>query len=243
MNNTTNNKDKPVKITLVIMIALGIAGTILTLAMKQPAGGVPGQRSGLGGSGTAAQESVMGSSSQAEEKTNPGLRVNGDITAEENVAQYSDVAGKLTGSLVSVGDHVKAGQVIARVDPSRPGDIYSVSPVYSTITGTVTEVNVHTGDTVGTTTPLVRVGKLASLQIRTRIPERYVNSIVKGQQGLVTLEAFPGENFAATVAEISPVLDPASRTMVVKFRFDSNDTRIKAGMFATVTIPLEGVIR
>jgi RND family efflux transporter MFP subunit len=47
----------------------------------------------------------------------------------------------------------------------------------------------------------------------------------------------PGERFAAAVSEISPVLDPASRTLRIRLRFQGPiDPRIKAGMFATVSL-------
>jgi RND family efflux transporter MFP subunit len=38
------------------------------------------------------------------------------------------------------------------------------------------------------------------------------------------------------VAHVSPVLDSASRTKLITLRFDRNDSRINAGMFARVRI-------
>jgi RND family efflux transporter MFP subunit len=43
--------------------------------------------------------------------------------------------------------------------------------------------------------------------------------------------------FQATVDEVSPVLDAASRTLRIRLRFSgATDTRIKAGMFASVSL-------
>jgi RND family efflux transporter MFP subunit len=60
------------------------------------------------------------------------------------------------------------------------------------------------------------------------------------RQGLaaqVSLEAIPGEFFGARIDEVSPVLDPASRTLRIRLRFTGRtDPRIRAGMFATVSL-------
>jgi RND family efflux transporter MFP subunit len=57
----------------------------------------------------------------------------------------------------------------------------------------------------------------------------------------LSFEAMPGEIFAAEIDELSPVLDPASRTLRIRLRIlpENNgrvDPRILAGMFATVNL-------
>jgi RND family efflux transporter MFP subunit len=81
------------------------------------------------------------------------------------------------------------------------------------------------------------VGDLSGLRVETFVPERFVSSIRQGLGAQVRLEAIPGETFYAEVDEVSPVLDPASRTMRLRLRFAGNaDPRIKAGMFATISL-------
>jgi RND family efflux transporter MFP subunit len=123
------------------------------------------------------------------------------------------------------------------VDPSRPGEVYSQSPVISTIAGTVLQTPVHPGDTVTTQTAIYVVGDLSSLMVETFVPERFSNAARRGLAAQVILEALPGEIFTAVVDEVSPVLDPASRTVRIRLKFSSRiDPRIKAGMFATVSL-------
>jgi RND family efflux transporter MFP subunit len=123
------------------------------------------------------------------------------------------------------------------VDPSRPGQIYSDSPVASTISGTVLQTPVRKGDTVSTQTAVLVVGDLTSLMVETFVPERFSNAARQGLPAQVSLEALPGEAFGAVVEEVSPVLDPSSRTLRIRLRFaGQTDTRIKAGMFATVSL-------
>jgi RND family efflux transporter MFP subunit len=123
------------------------------------------------------------------------------------------------------------------IDPSRPGQIFSESPVVATIGGTVLQAPVHTGDTVSTQTAVVVVGDLSTLAVETFVPERFANAAQLGLSAMITLEALPGETFAANVFEVSPVLDPASRTVRIRLRFSGPaDPRIRAGMFANVGI-------
>jgi RND family efflux transporter MFP subunit len=165
------------------------------------------------------------------------LVVNGDVLARTQVAIYPTVAGKLTEARLSVGDRVYQGDIVAMVDPSRPGEVYSQSPVISTIGGTILQAPVNPGDTLSVQTPVYVVGDLSSLAIETFVPERFSTAARRGLSAQVRLEALPGEVFSALVDEVSPVLDPASRTLRIRLRFSGpRDDRIKAGMFATLSL-------
>jgi len=168
--------------------------------------------------------------------------INGDVLARNQVAIFPTVGGKLTEARVDIGDRVSVGDVVAMVDPSRPGEVFSRSPVVSTISGTVLQAPFSIGDTVSAQSALLVVGDLSTLRIETFVPERFVSSVRQGLGAAVWLEAIPGETFFAEVDEVSPVLDPASRTMRIRLRFVDQqgraviDPRIKAGMFATISL-------
>jgi RND family efflux transporter MFP subunit len=55
----------------------------------------------------------------------------------------------------------------------------------------------------------------------------------------ITLDAYPGDNFRGRISEISPVIDTASRTMMIRVNVDNPDDKLKAGMFANVKIITE----
>ena len=55
----------------------------------------------------------------------------------------------------------------------------------------------------------------------------------------MSVEAYPGVVFNATVKSVSPVVDSTSRTKEVILTFDSHDERINAGMFAKVKLYTE----
>ena len=163
--------------------------------------------------------------------------INGDVLAVNQVSIYPTVAGKIAETLCQIGDRVNEGDTVASIDPSRPGQVYSVSPVVTTISGTVLSMPVRKGDTVSTQTAVYVIGDLSSLMVETFIPERFSNAARQGLSAQVFLEAFPGEMFPAAVDEVSPVLDPASRTLRIRLRFSGRiNPGIKAGMFATVSL-------
>ncbi|MDR2144306.1 MAG: efflux RND transporter periplasmic adaptor subunit [Treponema sp.] len=160
----------------------------------------------------------------------------GVALAASEVPVYPVVGGKLTGLRVKIGDSVRQGDLIATVDPSKPGDSFFASPVTSPISGTVLSLPVPAGDTVQTSTAICTVGDISRLRIETFVPERFSANMRLGLPAQVRFEAMPGEYFSAEVDEMSPVLDPASRTRRIMLRFtdDSADPRIMAGMFASL---------
>jgi len=162
--------------------------------------------------------------------------INGEILARNQVTIFPTVGGSLVESYRSVGDRVNRGDVVAMIDPSRPGQTFMRSPVVSTVSGTVLQASYSIGDTLTTQSPVFVVGDLSSLFIETNIAERFVASITLGMRAVLWFEAIPGETFTAEVTEINPVLDPASRTLRIRLRFLTPDPRIRAGMFATISL-------
>ncbi|MDR1445105.1 MAG: efflux RND transporter periplasmic adaptor subunit [Treponema sp.] len=226
----------------------GTAGSAPVRAAGQGAGGgTGGGRPGAGGIPGGGQggppASPAGRTAAAVQVTEVtagtienNVVINGDILAASQVSIFPTVGGKLTQLRYQVGDWVNRGQTVATVDPSRPGEEYSESPVVSTIGGTVLSAPASLGDTVSPSTAVYVIGDLANLVVETFVPERFSNTARRGLEALVSLEALPGETFPATVQEVSPVLDPATRTLRIRLRFNQRDSRIRAGMFATVSL-------
>lgn len=167
------------------------------------------------------------------------IRTNGEVLAATEVEVYSDVAGKIVSLPLKEGDSVREGQTLAMVDPSRPGESYSASPVYAPVRGTITSIPLARGDTVSTQSPVAVVSDLTDLKVEIYVPERYVGRLKRGLPATVSFEAFPGEEFEATVGRLSPVLDQASRTMRVELNFVERYPDVKVGMFAGVQLITE----
>jgi multidrug efflux pump subunit AcrA (membrane-fusion protein) len=236
--NKTGSRIVTVIIVLAILVFAVLVGSNI-YSMLRPA---PAQLPlGQGARQPPDQQGARSSTAVRVTEVTPGtiensVMINGDVLAASQVSLYPNMAGKLTQLRHRVGDWVNQGEVVAAVDPSRPGEEYSESPVVSTISGTVLSVSASLGDTVSVSTVVYVIGDLSDLEVETFVPERFSNAARQDLGALVSLEALPGESFPATVSEVSPVLDPASRTLRIRLRFNQRDNRIRAGMFATVSL-------
>ena len=171
------------------------------------------------------------------------LALSGDIVSGSTVDVYSDVAGKVTRLYVEVGSYVQRGAAIAAVDPSKPGMTYVPGIATAPISGTVVSLPAQVGMTVSQAVSLARIaGGAASgdmLEIKLYVAERFISKIALNESCEISLDAWPGEIFRGSVTEISPVVDPASRTMEVKVNVDNPGAKLKAGMFAKVKVITE----
>ena len=242
----------PKVVTVIIMLVIALFAVLIgytviernrAAATPNVPGGSQGSGNGQGGpSGGVRNASVVRVAVVEPGTIENSVVINGDVLARNQVTIFPTVGGRLSEVRIGIGDRVSRGQTVAMVDPARPGEVYSHSPVISTVSGTVLQAPLNAGDTVSTQSALFVVGDLSSLRVETYVPERFVSAIRHGLRAQVTLESIPGESFLAEVVEVSPVLEPASRTLRIQLRFIDmqgravTDGRIKAGMFATLSL-------
>ena len=168
---------------------------------------------------------------------------NGEIETQKSIEVFPSIGGKVVEMKVSLGSPVKAGDVIAYIDPSEPGSYYAKSPVTAPISGSIITSPVKTGQKVSMSSVITKIGDIENLQVTAKIPERYIGDLHIGQKAEVSLKAYPEDIFYASVVRISPVVDPVSRTKEIILNFDKKYEKVNAGMFAKVklfTLDYEG---
>jgi len=238
----TKSKTKITIIVAAVILAATVGGVIVINATKKkgPAGmgkGGPGGFGGFGGFGAGGGTVTSVTTVKAVPETlHDFVNTNGNIETQRAVEVYPSIAGKVVQVDVSLGSAVNAGDVIAYVDPSAAGVNYKWSPVTAPISGSIIQTPVKTGQQISAGTVVTKIGDIDNLQVSASIAERYVGALKPGLKAEITLEAYPGVVFTATVVRVSPVLDAASRTKQVILNFDTNDSRINAGMFAKVKL-------
>ena len=232
---------------------LVLLSAALTLAACGPFGG------GRGEGPTVAQEPEetvfpVGVSTAVRGQMFDYLRLNGDVETSSAVDVFAETVGEITAIPVRIGQRVERNQVVAEVDPSRPGQRFTPSPVRAPISGTIVALPMQVGARLSQGQAVARIATTSDLQIRTHIPERYIGRVSLGGRAIVSLSAYPDARFNARVTETSPVLDPQSRTMELTLRLERPDARIRPGMFAqvrlitqeksnTVKLPANAVVR
>jgi multidrug efflux pump subunit AcrA (membrane-fusion protein) len=245
------------KFIMILIVILLAAAFIVVPYLRgnrdSPAG--PGGPPGGPGPGQRTSSTVFSVRTEnAERRTLQAyIEVNANIVSANQVAVMPDANGRLVSMRVGIGDVVQRGALLAEVDPSRPGTDYSLSPVYAPVSGMVVTTPLSVGSTISTATPLMTIAVNNTIEIEALIPEREVGQLATGLGAEVRLEAFPGETFAATLTQLSPVVDPVSRTKKITLRFSRSDQRVSPGMFAriklntrtypnVVSIPLEALV-
>jgi RND family efflux transporter MFP subunit len=108
--------------------------------------------------------------------------------------------------------------------------------VKAPIAGLVVERLVSVGDYVTRGQRVATVVRVDPLRIVLTVPEQHVSQIKVGQQVRLTVDAYSGEEFAATVRFISPALRTDQRALTVEAVATNPDGRLKPGLFATALV-------
>jgi len=224
--------------TVLLVLVLGLSGCDRSGKEEAAAGDSAAQTSG---ESSEDQEPVFAVSTvkSVEGQIRDYLELNGDVTASRKVDTYPDTAGKLSRIYIEVGQRVSKNQIIAEVDPSRPGMQFAASPVKAAITGTVTSIPMQVGSTVSPQVPIAQISDMKDLEIRVYVAEKFVSAMKLGLSVETRFEAYPYRQFRGRIKELSPVIDPVSRTLEVKIAIGNDTDLLKAGMFGEVKIITE----
>ena len=102
--------------------------------------------------------------------------------------------------------------------------------------GTVTNLNVREGIFVKPATEIMSLADLSSVWLQAEVFESQTDWVMEAQSAEARLNYMPGEVFSGRVDYVYPVLDPKTRTLQVRLRFDNPHERMKPNMYARVTI-------
>jgi RND family efflux transporter MFP subunit len=116
---------------------------------------------------------------------------------------------------------------------------YVAARVTAPVAGTIMVLPMAVGSTISQAAPLARLTSGGGLEIKLYVAERYISKMALGLPCEIELDAYPGEVFRGSVREMSPVVDPASRTLEIRVNVENPDSKLKAGMFAKVKVVTE----
>lgn len=85
---------------------------------------------------------------------------------------------------------------------------------------------------------IVRLDKIDVMKLDFRVPEVYLGRIRRDQPVAVRVDAFPGERFPGRVYAVETAVDEKTRTVLLRGRVDNPGAKLRAGMFARVTLEL-----
>ena len=167
------------------------------------------------------------------------IDTNGDIEGTEKITLYSDYPGKLLDVYVREGQSVSKNQTVAVMNRDVVVQRFENSPIKTLISGVVGKVFLDPGETLSTVTPVMTVENTYQVNCIAQIVDTDLAKISKKDKALLTVDSYPDTVFEGTIEEISPVLDPLSRSGQVKIlvpNYKYKNTPLKPGMFASVKI-------
>jgi cobalt-zinc-cadmium efflux system membrane fusion protein len=116
------------------------------------------------------------------------------------------------------------------------GVIESINNVIATIPGEIVERKINKGQVVQPADALFTVADLNSLWAISEIPESNSYLIHKGQKVNLIIPALRNAEIQGVVAHVDSVVNPQTRTVVVRMEVPNKDRLIKPGMLATMMI-------
>mgnify|MGYP003645339679 CR=1 FL=1 len=135
------------------------------------------------------------------------------------------------------------------------GKVQENFPVFATVSGTVTHKMVEEGDYVKQGQPLYKIANFKTVWAEFDAYEKQISLLKEGQSIKVTTNAYQNEVFDAKISFIDPLLNSATRTIIVRAVLNNKKDKFKPGMFVegkvegvqsssknTVTVPATAVM-
>ena len=108
--------------------------------------------------------------------------------------------------------------------------------VYAEGDGVIAHLGVREGIYVTPSTEVMSVAKLDKVWVLAEVFERQAAWVRPGQEATVELDYLPGETLSGVVDYVYPELDPETRTLKVRLRFENEARMLRPNMFARVVI-------
>jgi cobalt-zinc-cadmium efflux system membrane fusion protein len=133
--------------------------------------------------------------------------------------------GKITRVGKSVGEAVRAGEELARIESNESLQSYAITAPFA---GVVLERNANAGD-VTTDAILFSVGNLSKLMADFHVFDRDAGRVKAGQTVRVVPVHGPASAYAK-IATVSPIKDPVTQTIVARVMFENVSGGFLPGM-------------
>lgn len=108
--------------------------------------------------------------------------------------------------------------------------------VFAPTDGVIAMLGVREGEFVTSATDIMSIAELNRIWVLAEVFERQAAWVSPGQHAMVELDYLPGQMWHGVVDYIYPELDPKTRTLKVRLRFDNADEVLRPNMFTRVTI-------
>ena len=131
--------------------------------------------------------------------------------------------------------------------------IKSINNVRATIDGEIVERKITKGQVVQPADALFTIADLDALWAIAEVPESTAYLIVKGEKSSVIIPALRNQVIEGVVSHVDSIVNPTTRTVLVRMDIPNQSGQVKPGMLATmlidsqsrerILVPLEAIVR
>lgn len=149
---------------------------------------------------------------------------------DAEVLQYATEAASLRAQLHGLGMSERA---IRDLEATR--NLNSEYPILASISGTVIERSVTIGQVVQPADQAFLIADLSSLWFVAEVPEEQAGSLAVGKTVIASIPALPDRVTKGKLSFVSPIVNPATRTVQARLNLANPEGLFKPDMLATMT--------
>ncbi len=166
------------------------------------------------------------------------LRAQADI-ADVNLRRARDLSKREVLSQAEF-DQTKAKAAAARAAADAQQARLDRKQIRAPFDGVLGIRQINVGEFLAPGTAMVSLQTLDPMEVEFALPEAQLSLVQKGLEISVTVDAWPGESFPGQISVIEPRVDTATRNFRLRGTLANPDGKLRAGMFARVTIQRPG---
>lgn len=171
--------------------------------------------------------------------------------------EYLIALGSKNQSLIDASEkrlkafHISEQQIKQLKETRKSSQLIDIYPHQD---GIIAALNIREGMRVTPDTEMMSIVDLSSIWMIAQVFEKQADWVKVGEMAEAKVSAFPEKVWKGIVEYIYPQVDPTTRTLKVRFRFNNSDGILKPNMYANISlfseaksnvlsIPLEALIR
>jgi multidrug efflux pump subunit AcrA (membrane-fusion protein) len=163
----------------------------------------------------------------------------GAIKANKTAQVFPETSGRVTRIFVKEGSYVSKNNNLMAVRNESIGFEYEEGNIKSPISGNVGKILVDVGSMINPQTSVALIFEYSKVKVEFNLSEVQGGAISKSQKVDIEIDALPGQLFKGKVSEISPVIDPMTRTISARAVINNPKKILRPGMTARITINLD----
>ncbi len=157
----------------------------------------------------------------------------------------SRISGRVTELHASLGDLVKTGADVAKLESRQPGNPPPSVVLKTPRGGLVTESQARLGEPVEPDKPLLEITDLEEVYAVARVPEHFAGKMKPGATAHIRVAALPDEKFEGKLLRFATAAHRESGTIDAIFQLPNPGLTLRPGMRAEFSVVLsrrEGVL-